>query len=337
MAVMEIAGAVQRIEPQYVQVDAQYEGQRVDNFLRARLQDVPRTRIYRSLRRGEVRVNQGRIDPAYRLRVGDVVRIPPLYRRERFPVAVPPSRLLTLLETSTVYEDDALLVLNKPAGWAVHGGSAERLGIIETMRIMRPELRSLELVHRLDRDTSGCLLLAKKRSTLKQLHQALRERKLRKRYLLLVRGCWHGGGRRVESSLRKNSLRSGERIVRCDAAGKSSITLFHPLAIHSQASLLQAIPVTGRTHQIRAQAAWIGYPVGGDAKYGDAEFNQWLGRLGLQRLFLHALSVRLPEFTVEFGVGSHRTVMAPVPSDLQAVLDRLGIAHPLCGQPQLGS
>jgi 23S rRNA pseudouridine955/2504/2580 synthase len=306
-------------------VDAEYEGQRVDNFLIARLQQIPRTRIYRSLRQGEVRVNKGRIAPAYRLRQGDVVRLPPLHFYERPPALVPSRQLVALLSSSTVYEDDALLVLNKPSGWAVHGGSGERLGIIEAMRIMRPELRFLELAHRLDRDTSGCLLMAKKRSVLKQLHQGLRERKLRKRYLLLVRGCWRGDTRRVESGLRKTILRSGERVVSCDATGKSSITIFHPLAVGAQASLLQATPITGRTHQIRAQAAMIGYPLAGDAKYGDRDFNQMMAKRGLQRLFLHALAVRLPGY----GGSEQRTVVAPISSDLQAVLERLQIPHHL--------
>lgn len=323
---MESRTCARSIAPQYLVVAAEYEGQRVDNFLSARLQGIPRARIYRSLRRGEVRVNKGRITPAYRLRAGDVVRIPPLHFHERPPAALPRRRLVVLLSSSTVYEDEQLLVLNKPAGWAVHGGSGERLGIIEAMRMMRPELRYLELAHRLDRDTSGCLLLAKRRSVLRQLHEGLRERKLHKRYVLLARGAWQGGNRRVQSSLRKNTLRSGERIVSSDAAGKSCVTLFHPLAINSRASLLQATPITGRTHQIRAQAALIGYPVAGDSKYGDREFNQMLGTFGLQRLFLHALSVTLPAW----GASKERTIVAPIPSDLQVVLERLGICHPCC-------
>ncbi|MFZ0254634.1 MAG: RluA family pseudouridine synthase [Gammaproteobacteria bacterium] len=327
---MENSTPVRCISPQYVVVDAEYEGQRVDNFLIARLRGVPRTRIYRGLRQGEVRVNKGRIAPAYRLRIGDIVRIPPLHLQERLQAVVPSRQLVTRLSLSTVYEDEELLVLNKPSGWAVHGGSGERLGIIEAMRAMRPELHFLELVHRLDRDTSGCLLLAKKRSVLKQLHQSLRERKLGKRYLVLVRGRWRGSSRQVESGLRKRTLPSGERIVNCDAAGKASMTLFHPLAIDAQASLLQATPITGRTHQIRVQAALIGYPVAGDAKYGDRDFNQAMAKLGLRRLFLHALAVRLPG-----GATSRdRAVVAPMPDDLQAVLDRLEISHPLCGQPQ---
>jgi 23S rRNA pseudouridine955/2504/2580 synthase len=330
MTIMEEKTSVRSIPPHYLVVDAQCEGQRVDNFLSARLQHVPRTRIYRGLRRGEVRVNKGRIAPAYRLRAGDVVRIPPLRVHERPQAVVPHRQLLALLSSSTVYEDEHLLVLNKPAGWAVHGGSGERLGIIEAMRIMRPELRYLELVHRLDRDTSGCLLLAKQRPVLRQLHQGLRERKLLKRYLLLARGGWQGGSRRVESGLRKTTRRSGERIVSFDTAGKCSITRFDPLAIAAQASFLRATPITGRTHQIRAQAALIGHPVAGDAKYGDRDFNRMLVALGLQRLFLHALAVTLPAW----GTSTERTVVAPVPRDLLVVLDRLGIAHPECRQPR---
>lgn len=327
---MESRTSARCLPTQYLVVDAQYAGQRVDNFLRTRLQHVPHARIYRGLRRGEVRVNKGRIAPAYRLRAGDVIRIPPLHFPEHQQAVMPNRHLVALLSGATLYEDEQLLVLNKPAGWAVHGGSGERFGIIEAMRIMRPDLRYLELVHRLDRDTSGCLLLAKKRSVLRQLHQGLRDRQLHKRYLLLARGCWRGGMRRVVSTLRKRTLRSGERIVSCDATGKSSVTVFHPLARDAQVSLLQATPITGRTHQIRAQAAQIGYPVAGDAKYGDRDFNRMLDRLGLRRLFLHALAVRWPGYEA----SGERTVVAPMPTDLREILERLGVLHPLCGERQ---
>lgn len=306
---------------QHLVVGPQHDGQRVDNYLSRCLKGVPRTRIYRILRRGEVRVNKGRIDPAYRLRRGDIVRIPPLRYHEPQLDGPPSERCLETIKGSMLYEDAGLIVVNKPVGVAVHGGSGKRYGVIEAMRLLRPELPFLELVHRLDRDTSGCLLLAKKRSVLKELHQALRERRLRKRYVLLARGPWSHGVRRVESALRKNILRCGERMVHCDAQGKPSITLFQPLVRGSLAVLLQAIPVTGRTHQIRAHAAFIGHPVAGDAKYGDRDFNQALRAVGLRRLFLHALAVELGNY------AGGDNIVAPLPTELHGVLEGLGISY----------
>jgi 23S rRNA pseudouridine955/2504/2580 synthase len=226
------------------------------------------------------------------------------------------------MEGSILHESDGLLVLNKPARIAVHGGSGCAFGVIEALRVLRPEAPFLELVHRLDRDTSGCLLIAKKRSTLKELHQYMRAREVSKRYLVLVQGKWQGGTRRIDFQLRKNVLRSGEWMVHTDPEGKPAVTVLRPLVRAETASLLEAQAVTGRTHQIRVHAAAIGYPVAGDEKYGSRNFNQELRRYGLQRLFLHALSIvyRDPD------TQQMAEIVAPLGMDLQTVLQRLGLA-----------
>lgn len=307
--------------PQELTVDEGHAGQRIDNFLITRLKGLPRTRIYRILRRGEVRVNKGRIRQHYRLKTGDVVRIPPLALEPR-PLAEKPGQpLLERLEGRILYEDRGLIALDKPSGIAVHGGSGRSYGVIEAMRAARPADRALELVHRLDRDTSGCLLLAKRRAVLKALHDAFRHGRVDKRYLLLVKGRWRGGPCSVRASLRKNQSRSGERVVKVTSAGKVAETRFVPLVVGPEASLLEAQPVTGRTHQIRVHAASVGHPVAGDPKYGERDFNRGLREHGLRRLFLHAVSLDLPNPTT--GEALH--VQAPVPEDLQAALACLGL------------
>lgn len=283
------------------------------------LKGVPRAHVYRILRRGEVRANKGRIRPDYRLQMGDVVRIPPL-RYTRTTTHMPAIDALRLIRDAIIHEDVGLLVLNKPSGMAVHGGSGQRYGVIEALRALRPEAPYLELVHRLDRETSGCLIIAKKRSVLRALHEGLRQHRLDKRYLLLVGGQWRGKARRVEMELRKNVLRSGERVVRQDPAGKLSVTHLRPLAVTQTASLLEARTLTGRTHQIRVHAAALGHPVAGDDKYGDREINRRMYRFGLRRLFLHASSL---EF--EFESRGHLRVMAPLPPELARVLNTVGI------------
>nr|VFK40214.1 MAG: 23S rRNA pseudouridine955/2504/2580 synthase [Candidatus Kentron sp. TC] len=306
---------------QHVRVDARRAGQRIDNFLIGRLKGVPRAHVYRILRRGEVRANKGRVRPDYRLRMGDIVRIPPLRYREA-SVDAPNAGALGALENAILFEDAGLLVLNKPSGMAAHGGSGQRYGVIEALRALRPDAPYLELVHRLDRETSGCLVIAKKRSALRVLHEGLREHRLDKRYLLLVGGEWRGKGRKIEMELRKNTLRSGERMVRQDATGKPSVTHLRPLGIVHGASLLEARTLTGRTHQIRVHAAASGHPVAGDEKYGDRETNRRIHRLGLRRLFLHASSL---EFESErYGLS----VAAPLPRELARVLDAMGIDYP---------
>jgi len=285
-----------------------------------RLKGVPRALIYRILRRGEVRANKGRIRPDYRLQMGDVVRIPPVRYTEAVP-DTPDPRSLGSIRDAVIFENAGLLVLNKPSGMAVHGGSGQRYGVIEALRALRPEAPYLELVHRLDRETSGCLIIAKKRSVLRALHEGLRQHRLDKRYLLLVGGQWRGGARRVEMELRKNTLRSGERMVRQDPAGKPSVTRLRPLAVTPTASLLEARTITGRTHQIRVHAAALGHPVAGDDKYGDREFNRKMRRLGLGRLFLHAASL---QFQFEGPLDPLR-VTAPLPRELMRVLEGVGI------------
>ncbi len=293
-------------------------GQRIDNYLIRHLKGVPKSRIYRILRKGEVRVNKGRIDAAYRLQSGDQVRIPPVRIGESRPVQ-PGGGAVERLRDAVLYEDERLLILNKPSGMAVHGGSGVSFGVIEAMRHLRPELKSLELVHRLDRETSGCLLLAKRRSTLRQLHELVRSNAMDKRYLALLCGAWKGGDRHIDAPLLKNVLRSGERQVRVDAQGKPSATRFHPLSVYTDAALVEAQLMSGRTHQIRVHAAHMGYPVAGDPKYGDEQCNRTLRALGLKRLFLHAhlLAFTLPEPRREIHVS------APLDDELKTVLDAL--------------
>lgn len=304
-----------------VPVDAERAGQRIDNFLLASLKGVPKSRIYRMLRKGEVRVNKGRVKAYYRLQTGDAVRIPPLRLAEPTPVGQPSARALESIEQGILFEDQGLLVLNKPSGMAVHGGSGLSYGVIEALRGLRPQAPYLELVHRLDRDTSGCLIIAKRRSVLRELHRLLRGGDLDKRYLALVKGCWHGGERRVDAPLLKNTLRSGERIVTVDAEGKPSVSLFRPRTVYAQASLMEVCLLTGRTHQIRVHAASEGFPIAGDEKYGEAAFDCELKeQTGLRRLFLHAHSVafELP------GVERPYRISAPLDKKLETVLMQLG-------------
>lgn len=274
-----------------LRIEPDYDGQRIDNFLMGFLKGVPRSYVYRILRRGEVRVNKGRIQASYRLRAGDLVRIPPVRMAERNP-ADPGQRVLQQIRQAIVFEDDRLIVLNKPSGLAVHGGSGLNFGLIEAMRALRPEERQLELVHRLDRDTSGCLLLAKRRSALRILHQLMRDNAVDKRYLALLAGRWQHSRMEAAAPLKKNTLKSGERIVRVDAEGKAALTRFRVRQRFSDSTLVEARLMTGRTHQIRVHAAYLGTPILGDEKYGDSEANRAARRRGLKRLFLHAESLR---------------------------------------------
>ncbi len=293
-------------------------GQRIDNFLLKTLKGVPKSRIYRILRKGEVRVNRGRIKPEYRLKIGDLVRIPPIRVSETSEPVIPGNRILSLIEQNILYEDKGLLVLNKPSGLAVHGGSGVSFGVIEALRALRPDARFLELAHRLDRDTSGCLVIAKKRSVLRAFHELLREGGMDKHYLALVQGRWQGGKRRVEAPLRKNVLKSGERVVRVSEDGKPSLSIFTPIAIYKDCSLMRVKLVTGRTHQVRVHAQFCGHPIAGDDKYGDAAFNQEMSSRGLKRLFLHAAELR---FTLPDIATIH--VEAPMEETLKTLLKRL--------------
>lgn len=289
--------------PAKVQIDLisdEQAGQRIDNYLITRLKGAPRTLVYRILRKGEVRVNKGRIKPEYRLQAGDSVRIPPVRLPEPNEPVLVGQGILQALESNILYEDKGLIVINKPAGLAVHGGSGLHFGVIEAMRQLRPECDQLELVHRLDRDTSGCLMIAKRRSMLRHLHAALRGDGVTKRYMALVRGHWPATTKRVQAPLQKNNLRSGERMVEVNAEGKESLTEFRVLKRFGElATLVEARPITGRTHQIRVHARHAGHPIAGDPKYGDDGFSQQIKELGGKRLFLHAVSlqVELPDGT----------------------------------------
>jgi len=273
-----------------VTIDSDQAGQRIDNFLLRELKGVPKSRIYRILRKGGVRVNRGRTDPTYRLKAGDTVRIPPV-RVAASGVSPPAAGAVELIRERVIYEHPHFLVIDKPAGMAVHGGSGLSYGVIEAMRAARPDLRYLELVHRLDRETSGCLLLAKRRSALRRLHELIRGDALDKRYLALVGGRWPRDCRSVDMPLRKNALKGGERVVQVDPSGKPSQTRFKVIEYYTNATLVEAQLVTGRTHQIRVHAAEMGHPLAGDGKYGDSTWNQELRKQGLKRMFLHAHSL----------------------------------------------
>lgn len=298
------------------QVTADEAGQRIDNFLFRVLKHVPKSHVYKILRGGQVRVNKGRAKAEYRLLEGDLLRLPPIWQVPTVQRAASPR---PDLEARVIFEDEALLVLDKPAGLAVHGGSGLSQGLIEALRANRPDAEFLELVHRLDRDTSGCLLIAKKRSALRALHTQLREGGMDKHYLLLARGGWRGGARTVAAALQKNVSRSGERVVQVSEQGKASSTRFVPLQGFAQASLLRAELDTGRTHQIRVHLQSIGQPVAGDEKYGDPAFNQQMRELGLKRLFLHAAYLNF----MHPRLGERVEVSTPLPAELQQVLERL--------------
>jgi 23S rRNA pseudouridine955/2504/2580 synthase len=304
-----------------VRIGSALQGQRIDNFLISHAKGVPRSHLYRVLRRGEVRVNKGRVKPGYRLQSGDLVRVPPL----RVPPASTPPLLpqdrLEQLESSVLYEDGRLIALNKPSGMAVHGGSGLDWGLIEAMRALRPAVAELELAHRLDRETSGCLLLSKRRSTLRELHRLIRDKDLDKRYLALLVGQLERKEVLVDAPLRKNLLRGGERLVCFDPKrGKRARTIFRILRRLGDFTLVEAELLTGRTHQIRVHAAHIGAPIAGDEKYGDADANRYLRSLGLKRLFLHACALKFSLNCRERPLH----IEAPPPAELQSLVVALG-------------
>lgn len=305
---------------QFLEVEPDQAGQRIDNFLLGRLKGAPRSLVYRILRRGEVRVNKGRIKPHYRLQSGDTIRIPPV-RLDQRQTPKPGQRALAWITDSVLYEDQRLMVLNKPSGMAVHGGSGLSYGVIEALRALRPKAPYLELVHRLDRDTSGCLVIAKRRSTLRTLHELLRTRQVDKRYLALVRGAWQGGTREISVALQKNVLRSGERRVKVSEQGKPALSILTPLAIGPIASLVAIKLETGRTHQARVHSAYIGYPIVGDDKYGDDDFNKSMRTYGARRLCLHARSIA---FNLSDSDG-YVKVTAPLDEEFNLILDKLDL------------
>lgn len=266
-----------------LEVDESGEGQRIDNFLMRRMKGVPKSHVYRVLRSGEVRVNSGRVRPEHRLKAGDRVRVPPVRVAE--PSASRPARPDT---PPIVYEDEAILVVGKPAGLAVHGGSGVSHGLIESLRAARPEAKMLELVHRLDRETSGLLVVAKKRGALVEMHRMLRDGEFRKSYLAVVAGVWRGGIRDLKESLHKFVNAQGERRVSVSDEGKVARTRVKPLAVSERCSLLEVRLMTGRTHQIRVHLAHAGHPILGDDKYGDFDLNRTLVKAGMKRMLLHA-------------------------------------------------
>ena len=298
-----------------VKVSEDEAGQRIDNFLARYLKGVPKSHIYRILRRGEVRVNSGRIRARYRVRAGDTVRIPPVRISESKPGHVP----VLNLEQHVLFENPRLLVINKPPGIAVHGGSGLSYGIIEALRAERATAPYLELAHRLDRETSGCLVIAKRRSFLRAFHEQLRQGRVKKLYLALVDGQWQGGKRTVDAALRKNQLRGGERMVSVDPEGKPAISIFRPVSVYQDTSLVEVELKTGRTHQIRVHGQHIGYPLAGDEKYGDEQFNRRMRAIGLRRMLLHAHMI---EFVDPYN-DEVITVSSPLDENARAVLGHL--------------
>ncbi len=303
-------------------ITEQEAGQRIDNFLMRHFKSVPRSRVYRLLRKGEVRVNKKRVDAEYRMAAGDEVRLPPVRLDSSEEPGRPSTSLQELIEKSVIFQDKHLLVINKPPGVAVHGGSGMSFGVIEALRASRPR-ETLELVHRLDRDTSGCLCVARDRATLVALHALIRESGMHKTYLGLVAGSWQLGTKRIDAPLATDGRSHGERHVRVAPAGKASVSVFKPVQFFASTATLMEVDIpTGRTHQIRVHAAFAGHPLLGDDKYGDRDRNAEFKRHGLKRIFLHAQSVAFdwPGSQVPFHAS------APLPEDLAAVLDAIAVA-----------
>mgnify|MGYP000244279982 FL=1 len=307
-----------RTKVQFVEIDDDMAGQRIDNFLRNQLKSVPKSMIYRIVRKGEVRVNKKRIKAEYKLKAGDLVRVPPVTIEEKAEDNVPSTKLnkVSELEQCIIHEDDHMLILNKPSGTAVHGGSGLKFGAIEALRALRPEARFLELVHRIDRDTSGILLVAKKRSALRHLQAQFREKTVQKYYFALVMGEWKNNCKVVNAPLLKNEVNS---IVRVNPNGKASETRFKVLEKFQEATLVQASPITGRTHQIRVHAQYTGHPIAWDDRYGDRRFDAYTGKVGLNRLFLHAANIKF----IHPGSEEKMDISAPMEARLEKALSGL--------------
>ena len=300
----------EKTKVQYLTVTADQASRRIDNYLVGKFGELPKTRIYQMLRRGEVRVNKGRIKQNYRIQEGDLIRIPPMNIGGQDQRHSAPPYLIDKITKSVIFEDDELIVLNKPAGIVVHSGSGRSFGVIELLRQLRPEDKNLQLVHRLDRETSGCLLIAKTMRSLKRLHQALKNRNVTKQYRTMLAGVVRKNSIEINLPLQKNALRSGERIVTTDSAGKHALTYFEVEKRFTECTLVRAYIETGRTHQIRVHANSIGHPILGDDKYGDEHINKRFKQSGLKRLFLHASMLKLPDL---YG---KKAFTAPLPDDL---------------------
>ena len=318
--VSEQQGAEIRTGVRHFEVSEDEAGQRLDNFVHKHLGDIPRSRVYRVIRKGEVRVNGHRAGPDTRLQAHDKIRIPPVKVRPPEEIGRPSADLQETIRKSIIYEDAKLLVLNKPSGIAVHGGSGVSFGVIEILRALRPD-DHLELAHRLDRDTSGCLIVARSTAVLRVVHALLREEDttFEKRYLTLLQGSWDLGKKRIDAPLRTDTRVSGERTVRVDASGKPSLSEFRPVQFFGKrATLMEVNLLTGRTHQIRVHAVHAGHPVAGDEKYGDEAFNESMHALGLKRMFLHAHSV-----SFDWPEGGQFSVNTPLPPELADVVGQL--------------
>ncbi|HSG98067.1 MAG TPA: RluA family pseudouridine synthase [Woeseiaceae bacterium] len=308
-------GKMRAVGVRKVRINDDRAGQRIDNFLRTELPGVPTGRLYRLLRKGEVRVNGGRIRAEYKLQAGDEVRIPPVRIDAESP-APPAAQAETMLEY-VLYEDKRLLVINKPAGIAVHGGSGISHGVVELLRHARPDLKDLGLVHRLDRETSGCLVMAKRRSALRDLHERFREGLVEKNYLALAVGDWQYGDRLIDAPLLVTNRKGGERHVIVSDKGKEARTRVSLSRTYGIYSLLQCGLETGRTHQIRVHLQHAGHPLAGDQRYGDEAANAEARKLGLKRLFLHAQSIAFAD-----GNGNEQHFVAPLADDLEAFLEQ---------------
>jgi len=304
---------------QFIDISAAQAGQRIDNFLLTLEKSVPKSRIYRAIRKGEVRVNKGRIKQTYKIQAGDSIRVPPLRTSNKIKVKTVSDRFRQLLNHAVIFEDDELLVLNKPAGIAVHAGSNIPQGLIEALRIVRSDVSYLELIHRLDRDTSGCLLIAKNRHTLLNLQQQMVNHDIDKRYLTLLRDSWGMNERLVEQPLIKNSEISGERMVIIHENGKYAKTLFIPRESFEHAQLTEVKLFTGRTHQIRVHSQYLHSPVAGDDKYGHRHFNREMKKIGLKRMFLHAWKLGISHPLT----GEDMMLNAPLPEQLNNVITTL--------------
>lgn len=309
-----------RTQVRKVRIDGEQAGQRIDNFLRRQLPGVPRGRIYRILRKGEVRVNGGRVKAEYKLAEGDEVRVPPV--RVRADGDPPAPGKVKDVENRILFENKKLIVLNKPSGLAVHGGSGVSHGAIEILRHARPELRDLSLVHRIDRETSGCLVLAKRRSALREMHEKFREGDVTKNYLGLVVGDWQLGEQLIDRPLLVSHRKGGERHVVISGAGKAAQTRVKLSRAYPKHSLVHCEPITGRTHQIRVHLQSVEHPLAGDSRYGDVEHNAGLARLGLKRLFLHAQSISFADDS-----GNEQTFTAPLAEDLEKFLANLSASQ----------
>lgn len=302
----------------YLTITAEASGQRIDNYLGKLHGNIPRSHIYRIIRTGQVRVNGGRIKAAYKLKKDDEVRVPPVYDSQKVKNAVP-DEIVQSLEAAIVYESDDIIALNKPAGLSVHGGSGLHFGVIDALRQSRDDQR-YELVHRLDRGTSGCLVVGKHLKAIRAAQDAFRERKVEKRYTALVVGRWQVDNRQVRLPLQSNTLQGGERKVVASLEGKPAVSSFTTQELFSETSLMSIIIETGRTHQIRVHAANSGYAIVGDLKYGDSAINQVFRQRGFKRLYLHASELVLPGS--DDGSGSLR-LHAPLDAQWESQISRL--------------